>query len=157
VGDLTAGKGLSALSGQRVVDLARTTLDAGEALVATWTDLEPIVKALIAKVRRHAEQPAVAEEKAVGLLRECANVSARLSQAATSVLRASEGQVRLAVLLEGPRPQRRAPGELTERQLVAVVLETARRVKVEQGTCPLCTTTVAAATTNGAAAPAGEA
>jgi hypothetical protein len=54
-------------------------------------------------------------------------------------MRASEGQIRLAVLIQGPRPERRHPTEMTEKQLVAVVLETAKRVKADHGgICPVC-------------------
>ena len=145
--DLTAARGLTSLSGQRVVDVARKTLDASERLIGAWDELEPIVRTLIGKVRTYAETADLEAKEATGLLTAVSAVASRVGTAATSVMRASEGQVRLAVLIEGPKPQRKAPGELTEKQLVAVVLETARKLKQEQGACPVCTTTVAATTT----------
>lgn len=146
--DLTAERGLTHLSGQRVVDIGRRTMDAAERLIGTWEDAEPLIKLLLAKVKTFAENPDVQDVKAAALLRDAATVSQRVANAATAVLRASEGQVRLAVLLEGPRPQRAQPGQMTEKQLVGAVLETVRKIKAEQGACPVCTTTV---TTNGTA------
>src|SRR5215469_1352481 len=136
--DLTATHGLTRLSGERVVDLARKTLDAGEGMVGAWTELEPIVRKLTSLVRQRVDVGDFDGKEALMLLRECAGVAARVSQAATGVLRASEGQVRLAVLLEGPKPTRKEPGAMTERQLVGVVLAMARRLKEEQGVCPVC-------------------
>src|SRR5215475_7789832 len=144
--DLTEARGLTSLSGERVVDVARKTLDASERLIGAWDELEPIVRGLLGKVRTYAESDDVHTKDAAALLRDIATVAALVGSAATGVMRASEGQVRLAVLIEGPKPTRKAPGELTEKQLVSVVLETARKVKQEQGICPLCTTTVAAPT-----------
>ena len=151
--DLTEARGLTSLSGERVVDVARKTLDASERLIGAWDELEPIVRGLLGKVRTYAESDDVHTKDAAALLRDIATVASRVGTAATAVMRASEGQVRLAVLIEGPKPTRKTPGELTEKQLVAVVLETARKVKQEQGICPLCTTTtvVPTAAPNGAA------
>src|SRR5262245_33258152 len=140
--DLTATHGLSRLSGERVVDLARKTLDAGEAMVGAWTELEPIVRRLTGMVRERVDLGDFDGKEALSLLRECATVAQRVSQAATSILRSSEGQVRVAVLLEGPKPTRKEPAGMTEKQLVGVVLAMARRLKHEQGTCPVCTETL---------------
>jgi hypothetical protein len=147
--DLTASSGLTRLSGERVVDLARKTLDAGESMVGTWSETEPILRKLTQVVRAQVERDAFEAKEALSLLRECAMVAQRVSQAATAVLRASEGQVRLAVLLDGGRPERARPGEMTEKQLVGVVLATARRIKDERGSCPVCTATIEATATNG--------
>jgi len=152
--DLCAQTGLAQLSGQRVVELARKTMDTAETLVGTWADLEPIVKVLIGRVKEYAQRPEVEAVTATKLLRECATVSSQLSSAATGVLRASEGQVRVAVLLEGPTPQRVAPEQLTEKQLVAIVLETVKKMKAESGSCPVCSVVVVAEATNGTAPPA---
>jgi hypothetical protein len=147
--DLTAATGLTRLSGERVVDLARKTLDAGESMVGAWTETEPILRKLTAVVREQVETGDYEPKLALSLLRECATVAQRVSQAATSVLRASEGQVRLAVLLEGPRPRERHPAEMTEQQLAAVVLATARRIKDERGHCPVCEPPAVDVTANG--------
>src|SRR5262249_40300477 len=112
--------------------------DAGEGMVGAWTELEPIVRKLTSLVRQRVDVGDFDGKEALMLLRECAGVAARVSQAATGVLRASEGQVRLAVLLEGPKPTRKEPGAMTEKQLVGVVLAMARRLKEEQGGCPVC-------------------
>lgn len=140
--DLTATSGLEALSGQRVVDIGRKTLEAADRLVGTWADLEPLAKLLITRLKAHVEQTPTDMVLATKLLTEVSRVSHAIAAAATNVMRAGDGQIRLAVLLEGPPQTRKQPSELTEKQLVGVVLETARRIKAEQGTCPLCTTTV---------------
>jgi len=153
--DLTAQRGLGSLSGERVVDIGKRTLDASERLIGAWDELEPIVRTLIGKVKTYAESEGVEAGEATALLTAIATVASRIGTAATSVMRASEGQVRLAVLIEGPKPQRRAPHEMTEKQLVRTMVETLRLVAKDQGTCPVCTTThVVASTTNGDAAPA---
>jgi hypothetical protein len=125
------------VNGQRIVDVARSTLDAAETLVTTWTSLEPVVKSLIPKVRAYAEREDVDARDATTLLKDVAGVTRAVASAATAVMRASEGQARLAVLIAGPKIERKGAGELTERQLVAVVIETARRMKDEHGVCPL--------------------
>jgi hypothetical protein len=153
--DLTASTGLTRLSGERVVDLARKTLDAGESMVGAWSETEPILRKLTAVVRKQVDDEQFEPKLALSLLRECAAVAQRVSQAATSVLRASEGQVRLAVLLEGPRPRQTHPAEMTEKQLVAVVLATARRIKDEQGACPVCAPPTVDVSANGHAPEGG--
>jgi hypothetical protein len=141
--DLTNLHGrLDGLTGRPMVEVARATLDAGSSLVAAWRDLEPVVRTLTKKVRRYAERPTVEDEKAARLLGQCARVVQQVGAAAQGILRATEGQARLALLLEGGRPQRVAPAQLTERQLVSVVMEVAKKVKQEGGVCPVCTTTV---------------
>lgn len=148
--DLTASHGLGSLSGQRVVDIGRKTLDASERLIGAWDELEPIVRILIGKVKAFAERPEVETVLAAKLLSEIATVASRIGTAATSVMRASEGQIRLAVLIEGPRPEKRHPSEMTERQLVNVVLETAKRIMREQGgVCPVCGPAVITVSENG--------
>jgi hypothetical protein len=136
--DLTAARGLTSLSGERVVDVARKTLDASERLIGAWDELEPIVRSLLVKVKAHADSDLDPGE-ATALLRDIATVASRVGTAATAVMRASEGQVRLAVLIEGPKPQRRSATDMTEKQLVSVMVETLKKVATEQGICPVCT------------------
>jgi hypothetical protein len=151
--DLTAQRGLGSLSGERVVDIGKRTLDASERLIGAWDELEPIVRTLIAKARTYAERDEVEAAEATALLTSIASVASKIATAATSVMRASEGQVRLAVLIEGPKPQRRQPHEMTEKQLVTVMVETLRKVAKDQGTCPVCTTTQVIVSSNGDAKP----
>lgn len=157
--DLTATTGLSALSGERVVDIGVKTLDAAERLIATWDDTEPLLKRLIGKVKAFVESPDVDEHYAVKVLGEVAQASRAMANSAGMVLRAADGMTRLALLLSNPT-QQKAPSDLTEKQLVGVVLETAKRIKREQGHCPLCTETVVTATARPSLAtlpPEGEA
>jgi len=131
------------VNGQRIVDVAKSTLDASETLVGTWTTLEPIVKRLITKVAAYADGADVQAAAATTLLKDVAGVTRAVAQAATAVMRASEGQARLAVLIAGPQPKRLQKETMTERQLVAVVMETARTMRRETGgPCPLCTRTL---------------
>src|SRR5262249_24123078 len=107
--DLTATHGLTRLSGEWVVDLARKTLDAGEGMVGAWTELEPIVRTLTGLVRQRVDVGDFDGKEALSLLRECAGVAQRVSQAATGGLRASEAQVPFPLLLARPKPPPQAP------------------------------------------------
>lgn len=136
--DLTAATGLTALSGTPVAQVAAATLAAGAALVAEWRELEPIVKQLIRRVRYTVEHEHIKDAEALHALAMTATVVAKVGAASTGILRASEGMSKLALLLDAGRVRRSHPGELTEKQLAAVVLETAKKIVDRTGRCPLC-------------------
>lgn len=132
---------IAPLNGQRVVDVAETTLAAGKSMVAHWEGLEPIVGELTKRVRKYVEASGadMQPQEASKLLVTAASVVDKLAKAAQQMIRASEGQSRLAVLLSGGVPKRADPAAMSEKQLVGVVLEVAKRLKKESGTCPVCT------------------
>src|SRR5262249_11907533 len=88
--DLTATHGLTRLSGERVVDLARKTLDAGEGMVGAWTELEPIGRKLTSLVRQRADVADFGGKEALMRVREGAADAARVTPAAARVLRARQ-------------------------------------------------------------------
>lgn len=124
--------------GRRVQEVSETTLTHAATLIETWAGLEPIVKQLIAQVRTSIEAGEIDAKEAPNLLAVCGRVVQQVGAAATAVMRASEGQQRLALLMDGTR-ERSAPAQMTEKQLVGVVLEVAQRLKRESGVCPVCT------------------
>lgn len=150
--DLTAARGLAGLSGARIIDVGNATLDAGATLIKRWAELEPLVQTLTEKVKRHAEAEEVQGEDAARLLNLCASVSQKVGAAATNVLRASEGQARLALLLAGPKAEKPSPTKMSEKQLAAVVLEAAKQIAADTGSCPVCTVTHEVKPVNGTAA-----
>jgi len=156
--DLTAARGLEALSGERMVDVARRTLDASDRLLGTWDALEPIAKTLIGMVRAYVDQKQADIADGAKLLGQVANVSAKMATAATQVMRASEGQTRLALLVAGPSATRKPASEHTEKQLLDAMVLIFRRAWTETGVCPTCQThaPIVVATGNGAAAPAAD-
>jgi hypothetical protein len=135
--DLTQSVGLSGLNGRPVVDVARATLDAGASLVQAWRDLEPIARKLTTKMSAYVEEDDFDGVEGVKLLSLCASVTQKMGQAATMMLRASEGQSRLALLMEGG-VKRTEPKQMTEKQLTGVVIGVARRLQKETGVCPIC-------------------
>jgi hypothetical protein len=143
--DLTAASGLTALSGRPVVEVADATLKAGASLVRDWEELRPIVSSLIKKVRREVDADDFKPGEAAKLLSTCATVTQKVGAAATSVLRASEGMSKLALLLDAGRVTRTRPTQMTEKQLAAVVLETATKIVKRTGRCPICTPVAATA------------
>jgi hypothetical protein len=155
--DLTAARGLEALDGARMVDVARRTLDASERMVGAWEELEPIVRRLIALVRGYLDQETAALKDGAVLLGQVASVTVKIATAAGAVLRASEGQTRLALLVAGPGATRKPVGERTEKQLLEAMVLIFRRAWRETGVCPTCQTTapIVVGTGNGAAAPEG--
>lgn len=129
------------LNGQKVTDVAEATLLAGAQLVAYWNNLEPVVKNLLAIVQQHTAAATTATlnpQQATNLLATVANVVDKMAKAGGAVLKASEGQARLHVLLRGGPPQRPDAKRLSERQLAAVVIEAAKRIQKETGRCPIC-------------------
>ena len=136
--DLTAASGLTALSGKPVAEVADATLKAGASLVRDWDELRPIVQQLIRRVRTHCEHTSIQGPEALKALSTCATVVQKVGAAATSVLRASEGMSKLALLLDAGRVRRAAPNQLTEKQLAAVVLEAAKKIVEKTGRCPIC-------------------
>lgn len=132
--DLTAARELTALSGMPVVDVARATLDAGRRLLASWDDLEPLVRTLTKKVRARVEGDELEPAEEARLLSLCASVVQRVGAASTAVLRASEGQARLGLVLQGG-VERPKPKQMTEQQLAAVVIETVKKIALERQTC----------------------
>jgi hypothetical protein len=137
--DLTAASGLSALSGRPVVEVADATLAAGASLLREWQELEPIVRQLIRRVKEHCEHETIRGAEALKALSACATVVQKLGVAGTSVLRASEGMSKLALLLSAGTVRRVAPGEQSQKQLAGVVLEAAKRIVEQTGHCPFCT------------------
>lgn len=147
--DLTATTGLTSLSGKPVVEVADATLKAASSMLREWQELEPIVKQLIRRVREHCEHGKITGPESLKALGSCATVVQKLGAAGTSVLRASEGMAKLALLLDAGRVQRQRPHEMTEKQLAAVVLETAKKIVDRTGRCPLCTPIEAGAKVEG--------
>jgi hypothetical protein len=143
--DLTAASGLTALSGRPVVEVADATLKAGASLVRDWEALRPIVSSLIKKVQAEVDRDDFKAGEAAKLLSTCATVTQKLGAAGTSVLRASEGMSKLALLLDAGRVRRASPTQMTEKQLAAVVLETATKIVKRTGKCPICTPIAAGA------------
>jgi len=133
--DLTAARSVMAANGERVSEIQAATLDAGARLIDTWRELEPIVKQLIALVRTEVESGHV--EKPAQLLGHCAVVVQKVGAAATGVLKASEGMAKLGLLLS-VGSEKKAPREMTQAQLSAVVLETAKRIWTSGQPCPVC-------------------
>lgn len=144
--DLTAQTGLSALSGKPVVEVADATMAAARRLLGEWEELEPIVKQLIRRVKVHCEHDTIRGAEALKALSACATVTQKLAVAGTSVLRASEGMSKLALLLSAGRAQRAAPSQLTEKQLAALMIEAAKVHVEKTGKCPICTPIAAGAT-----------
>jgi hypothetical protein len=136
--DLTAVSGLSGLTGQRLVDVGRATLDAGESYVQSWRDLEPLVRTLTEKVKTHVDSVDVQGEEAAKLLSLCASVLQKVGAAGQGMLRSTEGLTRLAMLLEGPKVERPHPQKMTEGQLASIVLTVAKKIAKETGACPIC-------------------
>jgi len=147
--DLTA-HGYHAVNGEPVVAIMEATRDAGAAMVDTWRHLEPIVKALTAEVQRVVadRRHKFSVEEATTLLTKCASVVRNVGGAAQGMLKVSEGQARLAVLLSVGKPERKAPGQMTQAQLVGVVLETAKRLHESGKPCPTCGTVPAVEVTH---------
>jgi hypothetical protein len=137
--DLTAASGLTALSGRPVLEVADATLKAGASLVHDWEQLRPIVRALIKKVQAEVDADDFKPGEAAKLLSTCATVVQKVGAASTGVLRASEGMSKLALLLDAGRVKRTQPAQMTEKQLAAVVLETAAKIVKKTGRCPICT------------------
>jgi predicted RecB family endonuclease len=136
--DLTAASGLSQLSGRPVVEVADATLAAGKSLLAEWQQLEPIVKQLIRRVRDHCEHEKIQGAEALKALAQCASVVQKLGAAGTSVLRASEGMSKLALLLDAGRIRRAHPKDQSQKQLAATFLELGAQIVKKTGRCPLC-------------------
>lgn len=133
---------IGALHGADIADVAQETLDTGKSLLAQWNELEPIVRQLTALLRQHVEAAdpewAASPVKAANLLATVASVVEKTSRSAQSVLKASEGLSRLAVLIMGGVPERPDTAKLSEKQLAGVVVEACRRMYQEQGICPVC-------------------
>ena len=132
---------IAGLNGRPVVEVAKATLDAGSSFIQSWRDLEPIVKKLTKVVSDFVNDTEIDPMEAAKLLSLTASVVQKVGQAATTVLRASEGQSRLAILMEGGT-QRVQPKAMTEKQLVETVLATARKIQAETGSCPVCVKTI---------------
>jgi hypothetical protein len=136
-----AASPLTAYSGRRLIDAADATLTMADEMLAHWRGLEPIVRELVRVVRAQVEAPppkAPTTAAQLDLLQRAAMVVDRLSRAGATMFKVSEGQARLMAFLSGGIARRPDPGRLSERQLVGVVLEVARRVATERGACPLC-------------------
>lgn len=141
--DLTRGQGFRAINGQPVVRVAEETLKAGSQLVATWTSLEPIVTQLISQVREKVHLDDYTAPEALKLLQACGNVVQKLGSTGASLLRAAEGQSKLALLLEAGTVARPAPKAMSEKQMAVLVIETVKRIATETGgPCPICTKTI---------------
>ena len=136
--DLTAATGITQLSGRPVQEVADATLKAGASLVQTWTDLEPIVKALTKKVHAEVEADDFKPGEAARLLSLCATVSQKVGAASTGVLRASEGMSKLALLLDAGRVQRVHPREMTQKQLLQTMVATLKAVQRPGKPCIQC-------------------
>jgi hypothetical protein len=136
--DLTAASGLTQLSGRPVVEVADATLKAGASLLTEWHELEPIVKQLIRRVREHCEHEKITGVEAMKALAQCASVVQKLGAAGTSVLRASEGMSKLALLLDAGRLRRAHPRDQSQQQLAATFLELAGQIVKKTGRCPFC-------------------
>src|SRR5215813_6970706 len=133
--DLTAARSLTAANGERVTQLQSATLDAGARLIETWTELEPIVKALIALVKAEVDRGEV--EEPGRLLSQCAVVVQKVGSAATGVLKASEGMAKLGIILSVGH-EKKAPSEMTQAELSKVVLATAKQIWTSGQPCPVC-------------------
>jgi hypothetical protein len=136
--DLTAASGLTQLSGRPVVEVADATLKAGTSLVQTWTELEPITKQLIRRLREHCEHKQIQGPEALKALAMTATVVQKVGAAAANVLRASEGMSKLALLLDAGRLRRAHPRDQSQQQLAATFLELAGQIVKKTGRCPFC-------------------
>jgi hypothetical protein len=136
--DLTAASGLTALSGRPVVEVADATLKAGQSLIAEWTEFRPMVRALTKKVAREIERDDFQPGEAARLLSAIATVTQKIGAAATSVLRASEGMSKLALLLDAGRTRRLDPKDQSQKQLAVTFLELGSQIVKKTGRCPLC-------------------
>ena len=136
--DLTAASGLTALSGKPVQEVAAATLKAGKSLLAEWEQLEPIVKQLIRRVKEHCEHEKIRGPEALKALASCATVVQKLGAAGTSVLRASEGMSKLALLLDAGTVRRSRPSEMTEKQLLDTLIAFGKRLHKEGKPCLWC-------------------
>src|SRR5262245_47991104 len=91
--------GLSALNDQPLVEVAKATLETARSILRSWDDLEPIVRALVSKVRAHVDSKDVKPADAARLLSTTARVVQQLAAASQGVMRAADGEHRLALLL----------------------------------------------------------
>ena len=121
------------LSGRPMVEVAEATLQAGRSMVAQWAQLEPIVDALIVKVKALVESDAITGQDAAKLLSLAAGTVQKVGVTAQGMFRSSDGLTRLALLLEGPA--RPAPQKLSEKQMVDVVIASVTRLAKERKRC----------------------
>jgi len=139
--DLSA-HGYRSVNGEPVLAVIQSTLEAGSSMVQTWRALEPIVKALTeevqARVNDHRRKFTV--DEAAGLLTKCASVVRNVGAAAQGMLKASEGQARLLVVLQTGDVKPKKPSEMTEKQLIGVVVETLKKAHDAGKPCPVCAT-----------------
>lgn len=132
------------LNARPVDEVAAATLKTGAAIIAYWDELEPIAKELIGLVKERVQNKALTAQltpsQVTSLLATMANVVDKMAKAGQAVLKSSEGQARLHLLLTGGVPKRDAKA-MSEKQLAAVVIAAARRFRDESGVCPVCTAT----------------
>src|SRR5215471_5230245 len=126
--DLTA-HGYKSVNGQGVLAVIESTLAAGASMVQTWRALEPIVKALTEEVQHRVadRRNKFTADEAAGLLTKCASVVRNVGASAQGMLKASEGQARLLVVLQTGDVKPKSPKEMTEKQLIGVVVETLKK------------------------------
>ena len=136
------------MNGRRVVDVARETLDAAEALTRPWRKLAPIIEQLTERVQAQVTADEFEGYEAAKLLNLCASVVQKVGQASGGMLRASDGLHKLALLLSGGI-ERPSPKTLTEKQMAQLVIETVKRLAKEQGRCPVCEVKTVTTVTNG--------
>src|SRR5262249_28283007 len=132
------------INGESVVQVAESTLSAGASMIDAWRQLEPLVRTLTKKVGASLKSQKRTPAEDAKLLALCATVIHRVGSAAQGVLRATEGQAKLAVLLQAGQAPRRAASQLTEKQLAGIVLEAAKKIVERTGRCPVCMPIIAA-------------
>lgn len=126
--------------GERLVEAIESTLAAGERCIADFNQLDPIVQQLVTRLRDEIARTNSTLD-AVAAARHLTNATTcvdRLAKAAQAFLRTTDALGRLAVLLQGGVAKKPDPKTLTEKQMVGVIIETAKRIKADTGTCPVC-------------------
>ena len=136
------GYNLSGLNGTPMIEVAKKTLEAGKRQVNEWETLEPIAQTLISRLKTAVDQSEYSASEAADLLGKCSKAMLTLQQTSRSLLQATEGLTRLALLVEGPRIERSDPKKMTEKQQIALVVGTVKKIAQDTGICPVCTKTV---------------
>ena len=125
-----------------MVEVAKLTLETGMRQVKAWEDMEPVATMLIARLKEAVDTPEYDANEAADLLTKCSKAMLTLQQTSRSLLQATEGLTRLAVLVEGPKIERSDPKRMTEKQMASIVVETVKKMAKDTGICPVCTKTV---------------
>lgn len=124
-----------------LLDLATEFLDEGRAVTELLKTCRPLVGTLVEQLRDEASGLEVSER--LELLKVASGVLDKAAGAALRAVKAADALARLQVLLAGGVATPKGVGEMSEAEVVGVVVKTVQELSAKGGRCVACGTVAA--------------